>query len=163
MSFVTLEFLPKEVISEDRALKLCFLPPSVFFEVLSVAEANALAVSALFSEDGLHRGKPLTRFSFLKLQSTRPGSGRQASPSPAHEPCVFAPGCEALGPRGGCTVLPASPELHAPAEPILGGEHFQEEFQSAWPIGDTSPSSPPPLRPTRKVGIPAGGPHSSPP
>lgn len=33
---------------------------------------------------------------------------------------------------------PASPELHERAEPILGGEHLQEEFQSARPIGDTS-------------------------
>lgn len=33
---------------------------------------------------------------------------------------------------------PASPELHELAEPILGGEHLQEEFQSARPIGDTS-------------------------
>lgn len=27
-------------------------------------------------------------------------------------------------------------------EPILGGEHLQEEFQSAWPIGDTSAPAP---------------------
>lgn len=53
-----LNFFPKKSSQKTEPLKLCFLPHSVFFEVLSVAEANALAVSALFSEDGLHRGNP---------------------------------------------------------------------------------------------------------
>lgn len=53
-----LNFFPQKSSQKTEPLKLCFLPPSVFFEVLSVAEANALAVSALFSEDGLHRGNP---------------------------------------------------------------------------------------------------------
>lgn len=53
-----LNFFPKKSSQKIEPLKLCFLPPSVFFEVLSVAEISAQAVSTLFSEDGLHRGNP---------------------------------------------------------------------------------------------------------
>lgn len=74
----------------------------------------------------------------MKLQSARSGSGSRrapplrtslAGPRPAAKPWAPAVAAPCRLPARSCT---------RGQSPILGGEHLQEEFQSARPIGDTS-------------------------